>query len=307
MDNDNGTTQKYEDEQGTDDSSWEFFISQEEGHSNLNARRSSNQDDKEKREKPWIIRIFREPNATDWFVFMLTAVIAGGTLLQWNAISGQLAEMKASGKQTDQLLWLYGEQIKELGKQVDQTHSLVKQAIISNENTVDTLHKTERPWVNAESLELEGIKLPEDLSRFSTYLSVKATIHLRNTGKSVAVNGWTLVNIVHGNRTEILNQEWRRSCESIETFKNATTKNRNTPGGARWPMGFVLVPGQGAPYEIAIGNQSAKAGETFWLIGCTIYNDQYSGPSHHTTFCFKPSNSGTAITFVPCHAFEEAN
>lgn len=109
------------------------FLSQEERHSQLNTETSGdNKDGKNKKENPWITRFLMGPNLTDWLIVMLTAVIAGASILQWNAIQGQLREMQASGKQTDQLISLYRQQAQAAADLAKAAQEANKNAALSD-------------------------------------------------------------------------------------------------------------------------------------------------------------------------------
>ena len=83
-----------------------------------------NKADPKPKAKSWIVQFFSETTATDWAITFLTFGMLVVGYWQWQAINGQLQEMKASGKQTDELIDLYGQQLGELRKQVTDTHDL---------------------------------------------------------------------------------------------------------------------------------------------------------------------------------------
>lgn len=130
-------------------SSWEFFIAQEEMSQQLNGRtphENQNCTDPDK-ERSWILRFFSETKATDWAIVFLTAGLVLVGYWQWQAISGQLREMKASGKQTDQLLHLYQQQVGELEGSVGQQRALVEKAQATLDTTKSQFRADQRPYV----------------------------------------------------------------------------------------------------------------------------------------------------------------
>ena len=204
-------------------SGWAFFIAREE---------MSQQPDQDgaganrNEMKPWIIRFFSETKATDWAIAFLTLGLLIVGYWQWTAIYGQLGEMKAAGAQTDQLISLYREQVNKLGQQteklgqqvsklgdeVEQTHALVDQAIISNANTVDALHKSERPWITVESFEIvPPVTMPTERAPM---MSMGFKYRIINTGKSVATDGWSLV-FLEPNAPNQLAKEWLHGCDEV--------------------------------------------------------------------------------------------
>jgi|SRR5579864_9215931 len=238
----------------------------------------------------------------------------GAALLQWS-------EMRASGKQTDQLISLYreqvnklgqqteklGQQVAKLGEQVGQTHELVNQAIISNSETVDALHKSERPWITAESFEITPpIALPTERVPM---LTMGIEYRIRNTGKSVATNGWSLV-FIQPNAPNHLTKEWLHGCDEVARIKGSLILGKQA-----WPMGFILAPGEtktkkqdSIAYQVSSPQQ--RSGAFLYFIGCAVYDDQFD-ITHHTTFCYQTENGGVITPentkLRHCDAFEEAN
>src|ERR1700730_14753860 len=128
---------------------WEFFIAKEEMSEKLNARypdehtHSTNENGK----KRWIVRFFAESNATDWAITFLTAGMLVVGYWQWTAINGQLGEMKAAGKQTDQLICLYSEQVAKLTEQVGILSKTAGIADKSEKDFVRSMQIQFRPYV----------------------------------------------------------------------------------------------------------------------------------------------------------------
>jgi hypothetical protein len=161
-----------------------------------------------------------------------------------------------------------------------------------------------RPWVNAESVELmKPIELPPS-SRFSIFLNVT----VKNTGTSVASDGIAFFHAMP-NSTEILSREWNKPCETVDTQRDAIkASSQYNP----WMVGFVLVPGQSTKLPIGassdnISPDQARAGD-FYVLGCMTYKDQFN-TMHRTRFCFRPTSAiddPANVTFGVCNAFQEA-
>lgn len=107
-----------------------------------------------------------------------TVVIAGAGIVNLLVAVAMWSEMRSSGRQTDQLLGLYGKQIEKLGHQVNETHGLVvkTQASIDAANTNAIADR--RPYVWTIQEEIPRVKLGE---------KVGWNYHYTNFGKSPAV------------------------------------------------------------------------------------------------------------------------
>jgi hypothetical protein len=139
-------------------------------------------------------------------------------------------------------------------------------------------------------------------------MHVKVT--LKNTGKSVATDGWARI-LAEPNRTVLLDKEWRKPCDMIAEFQSALALSRKRGSGGTWPIGFVLAPGETAIEDEYTGGPVTfqDIRNSFYLLGCVIYQDQYGKP-HHTNFCYQPiavTPDGTSKEFKACNAFQEAN
>ncbi len=204
---------------------------------------------------------------------------------------------KAQSENTAKLANFTSQEVTQLAASVKETHAATNRA-------ESALQRSERPWVNAESL--EG-------SFWSTgdgNLSGKVRIMMKNTGKSIATNGWVMVS-AEPNSVKILNKEWHKSCDIIDDFKSAIAKSAQGGYGGNWPMGFVLAPGESVVEDIGIGNIKSDMADLNkqYLLGCAIYNDQFS-KTHHTNFCFQvggPGATSGSPQFKTCNAFQEAN
>jgi hypothetical protein len=174
----------------------------------------------------------------------------------------------------------------------------------------DTLKKSQRPWVNADSFDLKRITLPPD-GRFFAY----GILTMKNTGTSVATEGWAMM-VAVPNETNALNKDWDLACRTLDTQREASRLSAQKQVGDLWPIGFVLAPNQ-ETHSMAFGIGSdmsrQEVASGFYLLGCTRYKDQFS-KVHTTRFCFVPNGStyapdGTAnnITLETCNAFQSAD
>jgi hypothetical protein len=87
-------------ENETPPSDWASFIASEEASRRLNEARQPRK------------HIFEDLKITDIVIAAGTFLLALTGFFQWAAIRGQLKEMRASGKQTDQLICEYPAQIQ---------------------------------------------------------------------------------------------------------------------------------------------------------------------------------------------------
>jgi len=155
---------------------WEFFISEEERHDNLNAKKADSEDSDSEtnvEERFSFKRMLSAPNAADWIIAGFTIVIGVVGIFQWIAIRGQWKEMRASGKQTDQLICLYAKQVGKMAEQVEQTHALVQQADLDR-----------RPWVGVQFLKCSNCMVDDGRTLVIGDLSVT----LVNTGRTPAID-----------------------------------------------------------------------------------------------------------------------
>lgn len=155
-----------------------------------------------------------------------------------------------------------------------------KAAEVSSKIAADTLVRTQRPWVLAESATLpEGVKYRDQL------IALHVSLTLKNTGPSLATG------------VQLTFQLYTESSGFPATWKNVDdalageTEMNNTLGR---PVGYVMAPNQSIPLNFSfsgpgdgqVTNIDIEKG-TFFLAGLVKYKDQY-GEKHFTRFTFKP-------------------
>ncbi len=209
-------------------------------------------------------------------------------------------QAKTQSDNTAQIATSTAEQVKQLAANVKEAHA-------ATEHAESTFQRSERPWINAESMEAIAFDPPGDRNQS---LSMKVRVVIKNTGKSVATDGEMMV-WPAPNSTTILVKGWRKPCEMIENLKFASALSRQRGIGDTWPHGFVLTPGESVPEEITFGSSEITTAnyQGFWVLGCATYNDQF-GKQHHTNFCFQiagPSAVAGIPAFKVCNGFQEAN
>jgi hypothetical protein len=193
------------------------------------------------------------------------------------------------------------EEVKQLKASVAEEHSATQHAELS-------LQQSERPWVNAESMEVHGLT-PPDQNHPTLTMSTRTI--LRNTGKSVATNGRVWI-LIEPNLVKTLRADWRKPCMDIERQRTAEAESNKLNLGATWPIGFVLTPGQSVAEDMNIGGSDItpyNSQSGYWVLGCANYDDQF-GNHHHTNFCFQtagPGDTPDAPKFKACNGFQEAN
>lgn len=208
---------------------------------------------------------------------------------------------KSQSEATSQIASSTTEEVNQLKASVTEEHAATVHADLS-------LQRSERPWVNAESMEVRGLTPP---GRNHPTLTMQTKTILRNTGKSVATNGWTSLWIAP-NLVKTLRNDWNEPCKTITQQKTAEARASKLNLGSTWPHGFVLAPGQSVGFDLSFGSSDINENNYqsgYWLLGCTTYDDQF-GNHHHTNFCFQPSGPGDtpdAPKFKACNGFQEAN
>jgi hypothetical protein len=217
--------------------------------------------------------------------------------------------------------------------QADRTKDLADQAAIQSKEAIvsanaardtantskETLRKSQRPWVNAESFIPTALTIPPE-----GRLEVFGDLIMRNTGTSVATDGWAQM-IVAPNNGKWLTANWDAACSAVDESMRASHEAATKGLGDGWPIGFVLAPNQETKMRMGGGDadgiagqqiaralpygtptQDARSGQ-FYLLGCARYKDQF-GTSHTTRFCFiylndKMSPSG----FYVCNGLQTAD
>ncbi len=166
----------------------------------------------------------RKWKGPDWVTAIATALIFVTTVVYTTYAKKQWQEMEGSGKQTDQLIYLYRQQLAELqkqaldthelaestGKQASQTELLAKrasdqatttkiiaeQAKVSADIARDALTKTSRPWIwvdgpligaaiVADPVEISHPTLYPDQSD-QTQVKTRITLTIKNFGEGPA-------------------------------------------------------------------------------------------------------------------------
>ncbi|MHB1745607.1 MAG: hypothetical protein ACYCRE_12690, partial [Acidobacteriaceae bacterium] len=189
----------------------------------------------------------------------------------------------------------------------------------------ETLRKSQRPWVNAESFLPATVDLPPE-KRFQ----VNGDVVIKNTGTSIATDGWAMM-VAVPNSADFLTKNWDEACRINDRQMRASRQAAANHRGDTWPIGFVLAPNQETRMRMGSGDaeglidkqirnamrfvgasgrdafgQSFRSGQ-FYLLGCARYKDQFGTP-HTTRFCFiylddKMSPSG----FYVCNGMQSAD
>jgi hypothetical protein len=119
-------------------------------------------------------------------VGIIAAAIYG---CQLHTMNGQLDAMNGSGKQTDQLIGLYQQQLAELKKQATDTHELSTQAKIQADKTQelaatsrDALVQVQRAVMSADDIAMLRNKDNGTINQFSFF------VHWKNSGTTPTKN-----------------------------------------------------------------------------------------------------------------------
>lgn len=196
-----------------------------------------------------------------------------------------------------------------------ETARLVNTAEQQANIAADTLKKSQRPWVNAESFMLDTHTYPPQ-GRF--YIQGELTV--KNTGPSIATEGWVMISAAPHFDRRWLAQHWDNACQAIDQLKIADsneTKRKVGDGIPPPPYGFVLAPNQETKIELGAGSDDIDANDVtnrgFSVLGCIKYKDQFL-MEHTTRFCFTPfTKSGEKFaangeyTFWVCNGLQTAD
>lgn len=238
-------------------SPWEFFISQEERSYELDEKKSSCQDENPEHnvEKSWIVRLLKEPNGADWIIAAFTVVIAVVGILQWQVIGGQLDEMKKGGTDTHELA-------VQAKNQADRTKELA-------ELSDKTLRLDQRAWMSYGIETLNSAGIPAVGKPFVVRITY------RNLGKSPAIKTLTC------SRMDFLpkGKEPDFTCpnKSVHWVKTGTIFSGPTFGAF---SDLVLTPN----FQQDDWNKVMSEQSVVWAYGRVEYYDVF-GIQHWFTFC----------------------
>jgi len=247
---------------------------------------------------------------------------------------GQLHQMRTATEDTTHALHLAEDSAttenshfdRTMRQVISQTAATEQAAIEAKEQAEiadETLRKSQRPWVNAESFSVITLTLPPR-GRFN----VQGEVTLKNTGTSVATEGWVML-VAAPNSTKWLTKNWDQACRIDDRQMRASRASAAKGLGDTWPIGFVLAPDQETKMRMASGDanglitnqieraeslpsylsapgQSATSGQ-FYLLGCARYRDQF-GTHHITRFCFVYlDDQMSPAGFYVCNGNQTAN
>jgi hypothetical protein len=270
---------------------------------------------------------WRQTSNWNKLMVLLTTVVAASTAVytfyarkQFMAMNGQLAEMRSTSGQTEQLIRLYQQQLSELHKQASDTHELALQA----KNQADmTRLVADRAFAQAEAThkladeaERSGdIAIGSNEANVRAWLTVNVgektgtfAISMHNTGKSPALNVTYVSAFTSGRRGAIPSVDLSRNSSSpISVPDNAPKEflERLARDGyirGHPPTGFVIAPDAtevASDYQGKFLQIFRMAGDRAYVQGRVTYDDIF-GKSHQTTFCYRaelPQTSLAAGTF----------
>ncbi len=167
----------------------------------------------------------------------------------------------------------------------------------TNSTSQNTLHQAYRPWITIEIVD----NIAEVTDRMlgpgtytAGYEAVGAVAHAvaKNAGTSPAIHGFTQGSISTGATADMVAQE-NADCEAADAIQRTNLGLHNT--------GYVVFPDEHShPFDLAMSRKRSDLTDKNYLVGCTVYTDQY-GTNHHTRFCFRwiePKNTTESIQ--PC-------
>ena len=165
----------------------------------------------------------------------------------------------------------------------------------------NALHKSQRPWVEAESITLREPILFNVRGAYE----INAHVTIRNTGNSLAKGVLMSVKLVANTGNEMI-KDW----QSLKFFED----HKRIASGSPWPLGVVIAPSQSVslPYgwgAATVDVERIKNGG-FYLMGYVEYFDQFN-KRHYTRFAFNPNGDSVhpwdKKTFVLSGGFHEAD
>jgi len=227
---------------------------------------------------------------------------------QLGAINGQIGEMKASGKQTEQMLYLVRQQLTELHRQAIDTHDLATEAkeqaqaakdaanaaTQANQSAHDALTRSNRPWIGVDALKLTSpvgfIKAGNDKDP-TYFIDGSVEVNVKNYGNSPGLS----VNIfVEGYDTTYSKYAFdpkepfaglRKFGEYVCAMADGNEYTKKNPA----MYGGSLFPSQITIYDAGIAGFSKlnlQPGQFMQVIGCISYRDQFGEMVHHTHYCW---------------------
>jgi hypothetical protein len=295
------------------ESSWEFFIAQEEMHLN-------------QPKKSWLRRAFSEPNAADWIIAAFTFVIAVVGIFQWIVIRGQLSEMRAGGKDTHELAVQaknQGDASRDLAEaaklQADRTKDIADRALVqatatnklagaaavqadnskemvnaarkANEQADHSFSAQTRPWIGITDVILEVEPGTESSWRTIVSLRMPSAI-VRNYGATPAHK----VGIYfEASEQAKIYAKWPNNfgpvCTRAEEEGSSTIAMHPSYPESIFPD----AKGTAVPYPVNVQK------DTWWpdtyVLGCISYQSTFDESWHHTRLVYAlPAINGTKTT-----------
>jgi hypothetical protein len=226
-------------------------------------------------------------HATFWSQVVLGLIGLGALLIyhgQLNVMRRQLNEMKGSSDQTDEMICLYGNQLRAMQQQGRDTHALAQ-------TTRDGLIQVQRALMSIDTVQVARVAQNGKIN------TVNFSIFWRNGGTTATKNlifhhnwSWSL---------PVMPKNFDFTDKWGEGAPHAPTPSFAGPQGRIGTSSYDFSPGQ-------IGLlKSKQMSLVFW--GWARYNDVFQGtPTHISRYCFQvigfrgdplaPNDSGDLIT-----------
>jgi hypothetical protein len=237
-------------------------------------------------------------------LFALGSVIVG--FLQWNAMQGQLGEMKSGGVDTHSLSVAAGKQADNLSESLRKTDDLIRQATEQAKATNELarqaqksadaakrqLQMSERPWVYATNW-----SLIEPLSFTEKGGVVRIAITLKNVGRSPAIHV-RFISKIMGWGKDFLRQQ-TEFCDSWKIVHKGQLPGNTIFAGEQLPANYVTDINSDE-LRIALQKSELPGKISPWLVACIDYEFSFDSGHHQTRYAFplgRPMASGGWMGF----------
>jgi hypothetical protein len=184
-------------------------------------------------EKPWIVRIFTKPNATDWVIVILTVGIVLVGYWQWKTMKGQLKEMQNGGVDTHALAVQAEKQATntntlalEAGRQADAAKTQAYNTAESLRRSDEAFRISERPYItfgrkDGVLAEITETKDPTQWPTMTLYLQNAGHLPAQNVCVSTLITATPIFKVPAEQNQPLIRQRGLDGQGHMQTLENA--------------------------------------------------------------------------------------